>query len=67
MTQQGPQRKRRYRPPADPGSSYAAEQVRATLWKFRREHGWEPGMVWDAATGKYVPGTYARGRLVRRD
>lgn len=40
-------------------------EIRKTLWKFRKEHGWEAGMAWDPYQGKYTwpPG---RGKGERR-
>jgi hypothetical protein len=35
------------------------EQVRAVLGKFRRDHGWQPGMTWNPYLGAYeYPASY---------
>lgn len=51
-----PKRPRRHRPewlrPQSDGA--ATEAVMRTLWAFRKEHGWEPGQVWDPRQGAYV-------------
>lgn len=33
---------------------YWTRQIQMTLWKFRKEHDWQPGMTWDPYQGKYV-------------
>lgn len=38
---------------AESGRIGVVEDVRAVLAAWRAEHGWEPGMVWDATIGWY--------------
>lgn len=40
----------------DGGAIGALEDVQRILDKFRADHGWQPGMVWDPRAGQYVRG-----------
>jgi hypothetical protein len=41
-------KRKRKRPPLRRGESWAVRNVQSVLRKWREEHGYEPGMVWDA-------------------